>query len=33
MILLHGFFKTTERTPKADLELAAQRKQKHQRSA
>lgn len=26
MVLLHGFLKTTQRTPKADLELARKRK-------
>jgi phage-related protein len=33
MILLHAFFKTTQQTPKEDLDLARRRKQEHERSA
>jgi phage-related protein len=33
MILLHGFFKTTQQTPMQDLDMARLRKQEHERSA
>jgi phage-related protein len=31
MVLLHGFMKTTQKTPKADLDLAAKRKKEIER--
>jgi phage-related protein len=31
MILLHGFIKKSQRTPKADLDLAQRNKKKHER--
>ena len=33
MILLHAFIKTTQQTPKGDIDLARKRKQEYERSA